>query len=641
MTKKELLDKNEKLEKIDYIITHNADRKMNREKIYALVMENFGESATLDDIKDLLEYYDVMTNDVTMVGSKLYDSTLFEPIKELAIAYKEELSELNSKLEKAGNKEQLLKRVVENQHVNYTLERDKSTRYATENEALKEENQKLKELLDYVSLSDKNKAKRVISAEENEKKALAQADDAKRGAEKAIATSKELEKAKAAVEKELEATKKELADAESSNKAAAQKNLELEGQVAEGNKKNKTKNIVIATLSVGLGIAIAGAIVHLNSGKGNPESINPDDPTAVKVEVAKQQDGLIKVGNLTYQIVDASKQAVETAKTRLAAEDMENVTVKDAYDKISTAYDYAVDTSEKINATIASIEADKAALDAAEDTVTVASYIGKNTSYMETIAGYVVDASDIYGDVTFGLDVAYGTASSERSALKEELDNLKDSVAAYLDSFNNTFESGAEDLDQATTIATTFVENAEERYEALKGTLYGAIDYTFNIGGFSCADVTYEDGVIKTFNIVAEDGRFADLRVSEEGRAALESGEDLPFKASYFEDVSEAVRGHEGYVTVLAMASSQQEEETHTQGNENGGESEVAENDDEGKTPSDPTGEQGHTDNPNASGNENQNGDETTPTGTEIVDDGEQPGDDEQPGDWGNGNGRD
>ena len=128
MTKKELLAKNAKLKELDEIIRKRPNTPTVRQLVADKVAEDFGKNASVDDIFDLFEYYDIMTNDATMVGSKVFDSTLFEPIKILALAYRQDLEDLG----KLYAKDQVaFKHVVENAHnlkENYKEEQEKRVR---------------------------------------------------------------------------------------------------------------------------------------------------------------------------------------------------------------------------------------------------------------------------------------------------------------------------------------------------------------------------------------------------------------------------------------------------------------------------------------------------------------------------------
>lgn len=632
MTRTELLEKNEKLASIDAIITKRADRKVNRDAVYELVMENFGESATLEDIKDLLEYYDEITNDATMVGSKLYDSTLFEPIKELALAYKEELVDLNEKLDKSGKREQFFRRLAENRHANYTVARADVARYKEENNALREKNSELQELLDYVSLSDKQKAKRVISAEEKERKALAQAEESRKGAEKVLAMSKELEDAKGAVEGEL-------ADAKAANVEIKKQNQELKNQVSYVNKKNRRLKIWAGFATVA---AVFGAtyLVVDRIGAGHhevPETVKYDIRALEFKSYQTAENNLGYVEHI-YTLADAGLDKANTllSSPEISATDERVVAALEDISALKTTIgelkQQNASEKAKISAEIAKMNADETYLPGANKALDAIDVASKSLDEAKKALEEVVE------DVELAGKLVNETLTAENTTLKTEKAELEETVAE-LRAENQAIKQRSAELEAENAVLTVEVNRLAEENAALVASDYALFNYIYEQAQYEVSDWFVEDGKIITF--AAIDDEHKAIALSEAGVAAYQSFVDVGVNAvtvtDYVQSYEDARNLAKYIVEEMAKAYTNEDAPTEVLPPEQNPE-EVADEDDNGKTPTSEagadtpgmptphTGEEQPAENPNEQGEE-QNSNE--PTSTEVSDSNEEEKEDE------------
>lgn len=615
MTKKELLAKNPKLEELDQIISKRANTPSARKLVEEKIRTDFGATATFDEIVDLFEYYDVMTNDATMVGSKLFDSTLFEPIKELAISYRKDLDDVTNGLVKG---EVVLGKVLGEARYWKMKYLDMTTNYAGERrEKLRTEKevyelmnkvaglettiQEKDKLLNATSLSSRQKAEHVVAAEK-------EARNAKAGAEAAIEKSKEWEKAVNDLKTQLEVARKA--------NAASQKILyKKDHEIAGLTKKIKGKNIAIGVLAGFFGVTaltLVGHEVYHHTQESKQDNVNVLDVGELQGRISNTHKIVIDLGDSVVTLTNMSHEAAEASKEALAAEDMDNVTIKDAYDRANEASAYAVTTLNKVNSTLEDVKADQIAVVNEDNFDALLGYMDKNNTYISSMAEWILDAGKVVGEARTTLETANAVAKAD---LQDKINALEATVATV-----------TAERDELATIN----QELQNEVASWKSEIANTFDYMYD--GYTYQDFTVEEYNIKSFSVLDES--LAAIPMNETGKAAYDADNNAEVKAAHF-GTKEQLQMMKGMGALYNAAESEKEEQTTPQGNENG-ESEVVENNDEGKTPSDPTGEQNHTDNPNA--DENQNGD-TTPAGTEIVDD-DQPGDDEQPGNWGNGNGR-
>ena len=611
MTKKELLAKNPKLADLDKILKKKANTSANRKEVEEIIKSNFGESSSIEDVFDLLEYYDLMTNDTTLIGSNIFDSTVFEPIKELVSSYIQDLADLKKLYEADQSR---FKKILKNAHeLKNELRSEQEAHSRTRKEAF-ELGARVNELTEHIE-------------EDNEKLKLA-----KLSPKLQVKYVVGLEKKSKEWEASFGQAKKELAEAQAANTKANEALDESQNENAELKKKIKNKNIdrvILGGLLVAaVGTAILLACASKSKDKGNSDStIQPvptDDVELAKEYAANQCDALIKVGNNVYALMETGKESLEASINALDKESGDVVAqAKETAEKSKVSVETAMSD---INETMQYVTENKAAAEQAGDFVTALNCIAKNTQYTVKMAGYITEASKAFGNVQYAFETAYSASSeakealaAEKEALQIAYDNYVGKVNNFVADMNDILETEDTDLSGVKDSVVSFKEDAEQKYNELYTVTMGLIDNTYATAGLSWADVHVENGKITTFSVFGE--RCADIELSEEGEAAYATGEDTAITTVHIKGLGENVRLFEGVNEVLKQAYAQQDDPTHTQGNSDSGEATpTAEENDEGKIPESTT-EPGNGNLPSSpSGQQNQNADENSTTGSEIVD---------------------
>lgn len=611
---KELLERNEKLREIHEIITKRANTPTVRQLVADKVAEGFGKDAPISSVPDLIEYFDEMTNTTTMYGSKVEDSTLFDPIKNLVYAYLQDFEKLG---ELYAKNQEAFQKAVENAHKlkeNYRNEQYAHARSEREVFELMEKVSKLKAQNDYnerliaaTELSSRERAENMLKAED-------EAKSAQRGAEVAIAKSKELEEKYNLIVSEYD----KVVDA---NKAA---NAELDKTknelVAAQGAKGKWKGTAIA---VGCVAALFGAaaFAHLHDWNSVSKSESITELGEFAKYVSNSLESIKLADGKVVELYLTSKDGLAAGKDALAAEE-QTYTVQDALAKVDAAYEVTETELAGLETIGKNIDKDIIELSTAGDSE-AANYAIKALGYSADVTKSLDGVKSNYATAIEALQVANQVSKESLNAKIEALEAEKAELETYVATLEAENHEYAEKLDAA------YAEN-----QALFQSYTDLCDFFFETYDISMSDCYIEDGYLQTLAPLG----YEDIKVSEEGLEAYNkyqtSGEDTVLNSKHFVGITDVENATKGFMEAEAQSRGQAEEE-HTAGNQGQGQ-EVVAGDDAGTTPSDsaPSEDGNIVQNPT----ENEQGEGSEPTGSEVSD-GEAEEEQGEPAGYGN-NGR-